>query len=138
MPGCCVSGLQSPLLCTDTAYRQLLRPACPGEGGKSASFLRTAREEFPIRPNWQRCTVGRRGNLRRTLLLFVADFPRVPLGQTLLNVVGACRDVCPKAACGSHRALPPVPAPAHATCRQPGQIQSEFQDHWGLSHQPPF
>lgn len=43
-----------------------------------------------------------------------------------------------KAACEGATGLSLQSCPGHPTCRQPGQIQSEFQDHWGLSHQPPF
>lgn len=106
MPGCCEADCRA--LCFS---QTLLTGSCSDpcvRWWEVSVFLQSVREKFPIRliskvPSWQE------GTCKGLCFSLWQIFPQVQLGQTLLNVVGACRDLCPKSSLrGSHRALPPV------------------------------
>lgn len=64
-------------------------------------------------------------------------FPRVPLGQTLLNVVELAGMCAQKAAqVREPQGSPSSPAPATPPADSLVRSSQNSRDHWGLSHQP--
>lgn len=106
MPGCCEAD------CRALCFSQTLLTGSYSDPlvkwWEVSIFLRTVREKFPIRliskvHSWQEGICGGR------CFSLWQIFPRVLLGQMLLNVLGACRDLCSESSLrGSHRALPSV------------------------------
>lgn len=106
MPGCCKAD------CRALCFSQTLLTGSYSDPlvkwWEVSIFLWTVREKFPIRliskvHSWQ----------EGICFSLWQIFPRVLLGQTLLDVLGACRGLCSKNSLqGSHKALPSSPAPA--------------------------